>query len=81
MLFEAGVIGLVGSVLGLAGGIGLAYGLRSLLDAMNVGLPSGSLTLTPRTDIVALVKAAPGTSAATLRAGLTSSTDRTTRSG
>ncbi len=55
VLFEAGVIGLVGSVLGLAGGIGLAYGLRSLLDALNVGLPSGALTLTPRTVIVALV--------------------------
>ena len=43
VLFEAIVIGVVGSVLGLAGGVGLAYGLRALLDAMNVGLPSGAL--------------------------------------
>ncbi len=55
VLYEASVIGVVGSVLGLAGGVGLAYGLRALLDAMNVGLPSGALVLTPRTVIVAMI--------------------------
>ena len=55
VLYEASVIGVVGSVLGLAGGVGLAYGLRALLDAMNVGLPSGALLLTPRTVIVAMI--------------------------
>ena len=55
VLYEASVIGAVGSVLGLAGGVGLAFGLHALLDALDVGLPSGSLTLTPRTVIVALL--------------------------
>ncbi|MCW2645922.1 MAG: rane protein [Pseudonocardiales bacterium] len=55
VLVEAGVIGVIGSALGLAGGIGLAFGLHSLLDALNLGLPSGGLVMTPRTVIVALV--------------------------
>lgn len=55
VLFEAGMIGLIGSVLGIGGGIGLAFGLYAVLDALDVGLPSGSLALLPRTVIVALV--------------------------
>lgn len=52
---EALVVGLVGSVLGLLGGIGLAYGLRALLNTFDVGLPEGTLQVGPRTVIVALV--------------------------
>jgi putative ABC transport system permease protein len=55
VLVEAGVIGAIGSVGGLAGGVGLAYGLHALLDVFNVGLPSGSLVLSPRTVAVSLV--------------------------
>jgi putative ABC transport system permease protein len=55
VLFEAVIVGLVGSVLGIAGGVGLAYGLRALLNSFNVGLPSGSLQLQPRTIVVALL--------------------------
>lgn len=55
VLLEAGLVGLVGSVLGIGGGIGLAYGLRALLNSFNVGLPSGSLQLQPRTIVVALL--------------------------
>ncbi|MGI8881136.1 MAG: ABC transporter permease [Jatrophihabitans sp.] len=55
VLFEAGVIGLVGSVLGVIGGIGLAIGLRALLNALNVGLPSGALDIRPRTVIVGIL--------------------------
>ena len=55
VLLEAVVVGLVGSVLGIAGGVGLAYGLRALLNALNFGLPSGSLQILVRTIIVALV--------------------------
>jgi len=55
VLFEAIIVGLVGSVLGIAGGVGLAYGLRSLLNSFNVGLPSGPLQLEPRTVIVAVL--------------------------
>ena len=55
VLAEAAVIGTIGSALGLAGGVGLAYGLHALLDVLNVGLPSGALQLTPRTVIVTLL--------------------------
>ncbi|WP_157108801.1 FtsX-like permease family protein, partial [Aldersonia kunmingensis] len=36
-------------------GVGLAYGLRGLLNAFDLGLPSGALQLSPRTVVVALV--------------------------
>ncbi|MFC4125448.1 ABC transporter permease [Nocardia rhizosphaerae] len=52
---EAVVIGLIGSAVGLAAGIGLAFGLSALLNAFDVGLPTGSLTVLPRTAIVALL--------------------------
>ena len=34
--------------------MGLAYGLRALLNSFNVGLPSGALQLRPRTVLMAL---------------------------
>lgn len=55
VLLEAGVVGLIGSVIGIAGGVGLAYGLRALLNGFNVGLPSGPLQLEVRTIVVALL--------------------------
>ncbi|MGZ4524172.1 MAG: ABC transporter permease, partial [Mycobacteriaceae bacterium] len=55
VVFEAVIVGLVGSVVGIAAGVGLAYGLRTLLNGFNVGLPSGPLQLAPRTIIVALL--------------------------
>ncbi|HEX8769115.1 MAG TPA: FtsX-like permease family protein, partial [Jatrophihabitans sp.] len=54
VLLEASLVGLVGSALGIAGGVGLAYGLRELLNAFNVGLPEGALQLRPRTIMIAL---------------------------
>lgn len=51
---EALIIGAIGSVLGLLGGVGLAYGLSGLLNAFDVGLPTGSLTLRPRTVLIGL---------------------------
>ncbi|MDQ1739043.1 MAG: putative transport system permease protein, partial [Pseudonocardiales bacterium] len=54
VLLEAAVVGLVGSAIGIAGGVSLAYGLRALLNSFNVGLPSGALQLRPRTVLVAL---------------------------
>jgi putative ABC transport system permease protein len=65
VLLEAGLVGLIGSVLGLAGGVGLAYGLHSLLDALDLGLPSGGLVITARTVIVTLL---PGLAATLLAA-------------
>nr|WP_243757511.1 FtsX-like permease family protein [Allobranchiibius sp. GilTou38] len=55
VLLEALFTGVIGSVLGIVGGVGLAIGLRELLNAFNVGLPSGTLLLQPRTLVVALV--------------------------
>ncbi len=55
VLVEAALIGLIGSAFGLAGGVGLAYGLHALLDALDLGLPSGGLVVSPRTVIAALV--------------------------
>ncbi|SDI98000.1 putative ABC transport system permease protein [Frankineae bacterium MT45] len=55
VLLEAFLVGLIGSVLGIAGGIGLAYALKALLDALKVGLPSGPLALEPRTVIVGVI--------------------------
>ncbi|WP_043656568.1 ABC transporter permease [Nocardia thailandica] len=52
---EAVIIGLIGSVIGLGAGIALAYGLSALLNAFDLGLPTGSLTVLPRTAIVALL--------------------------
>ncbi|MGC0363055.1 putative ABC transport system permease protein [Rhodococcus sp. 27YEA15] len=52
---EALVVGIIGSVIGLLGGIGLAYGLRNLLNAFDVGLPEGPLQVGPRTIVIALV--------------------------
>lgn len=52
---EAFVIGLVGSALGLAGGIGLAFGLSAVLNAFDLGLPTGSMTVLPRTIAVGLL--------------------------
>ncbi len=54
VLLEASLVGLVGSAIGIAGGVGLAYGLRALLNAFNVGLPEGTLQLRPRTVLIAL---------------------------
>ncbi|QIS05860.1 FtsX-like permease family protein [Nocardia brasiliensis] len=52
---EAFVIGLVGSAVGLVGGIGLAYGLAGVLNAFDLGLPTGSMTVLPRTIGVGLL--------------------------
>jgi putative ABC transport system permease protein len=53
--FEALVIGLLGSSLGLAGGVGLSYGLHALLDSLDLGLPSGGLVLSTRTVLISIV--------------------------
>ena len=53
VVLEALVVGVIGSVLGFVGGVGLAYGLRALLNAFDLGLPSGPLALEPRTVVVA----------------------------
>ncbi len=51
---EAAVIGLLGSALGLACGVSLAFGLTALLNAFDLGLPTGSMQVQPRTVLAAL---------------------------
>ncbi|MFR9751141.1 ABC transporter permease [Nocardia sp. 004] len=52
---EALVIGVIGSTIGLAGGVGLAFGLSALLNAFDLGLPTGSMAVRPRTIVVGLL--------------------------
>lgn len=54
-LGEALIVGLVASVAGLLGGIGLTYGLRALFDALGAGLPDSPFILQPRTVVLAFV--------------------------
>ena len=54
VLLEASLVGLVGSALGIAGGVGLAYGLRALLNSLQRRPARGALQLRPRTVLVAL---------------------------
>jgi putative ABC transport system permease protein len=55
VLTEAGVLGVVGSVVGLALGVVLAIGLQALLDAVGIELPADGLVVAPRTVVVALL--------------------------
>ena len=55
LLIEAVVIGLVGSVLGLIGGIGLAQALQALLKAFGIDVPATGIALLPRTVALTLV--------------------------
>lgn len=52
---EALVIGIIGSALGLLAGVGLAFGLSALLNAFDLGLPTGSMSVQPRTILVGLL--------------------------
>ncbi|MTE12814.1 FtsX-like permease family protein [Nocardia sp. CT2-14] len=51
---ESLIVGLIGSALGLAAGVGLAFGLSGLLNAFKLGLPTGTMSLEPRTVLVAI---------------------------
>ncbi|MFE3224585.1 ABC transporter permease [Nocardia sp. NPDC059228] len=51
---ESLIVGLIGSTLGLAAGVGLAFGLSGLLNAFKLGLPTGTMSLESRTVFVAL---------------------------
>ncbi|WP_067534738.1 ABC transporter permease [Nocardia crassostreae] len=52
---EATVIGIIGSALGLVAGVGLAFGLSALLNAFDLGLPTGSMSVQPRTIVVGML--------------------------
>ena len=55
VLLEGVAVGLIASIVGLALGVLVAMGLTSLLGALGIDLPSGSLVLLPRTVIVSLI--------------------------
>ncbi|MCC5948008.1 MAG: ABC transporter permease [Nitriliruptoraceae bacterium] len=55
VLVEAGVLGLLGGLVGLALGVLLAIGLRALLAAFGLDLPAEGLLVLPRTIVVGLV--------------------------
>lgn len=55
VLFEATVIGLIGSIIGLGLGIVIAMGIRVLFGQFGLDLSGQSLIITPRTVIVSLV--------------------------
>lgn len=46
-MIEAGVVGLLASAVGLAGGIGIAAGLQALFPAVGFPFPEGTLVISP----------------------------------
>lgn len=54
-MFEAAAIGLVGSLFGFLGGIGLAAGIKAILGVFSIDIPSVGLVILPRTVILTLV--------------------------
>ncbi|MGV0385006.1 ABC transporter permease [Corynebacterium sp. 22_2729] len=55
VVFEAILVGIVGSVLGIIAGMGLAKGIFALMDQFGFGLPNSGLTLTPQAIILPLI--------------------------
>ena len=55
VLVEAVVIGVIGALIGIAGGFVVALGLNALFEALGIDLPTTGLVLETRTVIVALV--------------------------
>lgn len=55
LILEAAGVGLIGAVLGLGVGVGVAYGLQGLFSAIGAEIPTEGLVLLPRTIIVGLV--------------------------
>ena len=55
VLIEALFVGALASALGVVVGVGVASGLKAMLSAFGFDLPAGTVVLTPRTVILALV--------------------------
>jgi len=54
VLVEAFFVGLVGSIIGIIVGFGMAFAIRGLMNAVGLSIPSGGLLLLPRTVIIGL---------------------------
>ena len=70
VVLEAAVIGLIGSAVGIAAGVGLAHGLHAMVKAFGLDLPSSSLALTGGTVIAATITGLGATLAASLAPAL-----------
>lgn len=55
MLIEALAVGVMGSLLGLLGGVGLATGVKKLLDSLDYVIPARGLVLQQRTVVITLI--------------------------
>ncbi|MBI4934455.1 MAG: FtsX-like permease family protein [Actinobacteria bacterium] len=55
MLIEAAVVGVIGSLLGLVCGVGLASGIKSLLGALDYEIPARGLAVETPTIVITLV--------------------------
>ena len=54
VLLEALAVGIVASLLGILGGLGVAAGLKELLNAAGVEVPGGSVVFRPSTAVISL---------------------------
>ena len=55
VVFEAVLVGIVGSILGIFAGMGLSKGIFAIMDMAGFGLPSSGLSLTPQAIILPLI--------------------------
>jgi putative ABC transport system permease protein len=55
ILLEALIVGLIASIFGIAGGLGMAQLLKALLSGFGFDIPSTGIVLLPRTVVVCLV--------------------------
>jgi putative ABC transport system permease protein len=55
VVVEAVAVGVIASVIGIVAGIGIAVGLKGLLSAFGIDLPSTATQIQPRTIVVSLI--------------------------
>jgi putative ABC transport system permease protein len=55
VLTEAVVIGLIASLIGLAAGVAVALGLKAILSAVGLGMPTGGIVFATKTVVISLL--------------------------
>lgn len=73
LVVESALVGLVGSVLGIALGVVVAYGLQALFAAIGAEIPTNGLVVAPRTVLVGLLVGVVATVLAALAPALRAS--------
>ena len=66
LLLEALAVGVVGSLLGLVGGVGLAIGIRTLLASLDFGIPARGLALEAPTVAITMIAGVAATMVAAI---------------